>query len=356
MLLDSNGVLTRTANLCTCPNGSPQTGPGCTENGAVMCKSCDVGWNLNAHETACDGLYTKIRITPILSNLSVPEGMVWCGTIKLCYFKRTDIFLLPTILHSAYVCFFFFFFEESKIIASLPSKVLAQDAKGSCDENGLASLAKRYPPTGVSYTKVSYSDSKYTWTISDQEYGNGQYVAESSSQRKRGLVGEWPASGVFDHRRGYSGIGYIQGRTGWHTAWIDQSTKPIWLRVELPEAIRLRYYTMSSRSDCCEDLFPQEWVLSCVDNLNEKVTLDSRSGQSIGVNKCRIYPARGISCSKFELFFLPKPQALSEVALYEGAITTSTTTTNNNNTLLLVLLLLLPGCDIQLQNSGRCLS
>ena len=123
MLLDSNGVLTRTANLCTCPNGSPQTGPGCTENGAVMCKSCDVGWNLNAHETACDGLYTKIRITPILSNLSVPEGMVWCGTIKLCYFKRTDIFLLPTILHSAYVFFFFFFFlKRARSLPVYPPK------------------------------------------------------------------------------------------------------------------------------------------------------------------------------------------------------------------------------------------
>ena len=255
---------------------------------------------------------------------------------------------LPYANDSAF-CDVRIFCEATELIGSLPSNALTQDAKGSCDENGLAYLAKRYPPMGVSYSKVSRSGSKYTWTISGQEYGNGQYVAEASSVMNRGLVSEWPASGAFDHRRGNSGsifsVGVLfGGRTGWHTGWIDQSSKPIWLRVELPEAIRLRYYTMSSRSDCCEDQFPEEWVLSCVDNPNLKVTLDSRSGQSIGVNQCIMYPAPDISCRKFE-FSLASSTALSEVALYEGArpttITTTLTTTTTTTTLLRLLLLLL---------------
>ena len=54
-------TLTRTANKCTCLNGSPQTGAGCTKNGAAMCKSCKVGWTLKADKTACDGSCAKIR-------------------------------------------------------------------------------------------------------------------------------------------------------------------------------------------------------------------------------------------------------------------------------------------------------
>merc|ERR1712216_344531 len=39
--------------VCKCPNGVPKRGVECTQNGAQMCASCLVGFDMNADETAC---------------------------------------------------------------------------------------------------------------------------------------------------------------------------------------------------------------------------------------------------------------------------------------------------------------
>ena len=165
----------------------------------------------------------------------------------------------------------------------------------------------------MSFSQVSRSGLKYTWTISGQTYGNGQYVAEASSAYAVGTTGAWPPSGAFDHK----GCANKGDRSGWHKA--SDHSGPHWLTVQLPEAIRLDYYTISSRRDCCSNQFPQKWVLRCVDNPDQKVTLDTRSGQSLAVNQCRLYPAKApspdIRCKKFEFSF-ENLDSLSEVALY----------------------------------------
>ena len=43
------------ANLCQCSNGSPTYGAACTTHNAHMCESCNVGFRINPHKTACQG-------------------------------------------------------------------------------------------------------------------------------------------------------------------------------------------------------------------------------------------------------------------------------------------------------------
>ena len=70
--------------------------------------------------------------------------------------------------------------ELNARLASLPSDVMTAAATASCDVDGLVDLSHRYPPTGVEWGQVSRTDLIYTWTISDQAYGNGQYTVEAS--------------------------------------------------------------------------------------------------------------------------------------------------------------------------------
>lgn len=168
------------------------------------------------------------------------------------------------------------------LLATLPSSALPASDSGSCDENGLSALVNRYPPTTVDFSAVSRTGLKYEWTISDQTHGNGQYIVEASSVYNAG--GLWHASYAFDHNPTDADLG-----TTWHKA--TNTDDPHWLMIELPEAMKLRYYTLSNRK-CCGAQFPQKWELTCVDDPGAPVTLDTRSGQVLGDNQCRIYPSQ----------------------------------------------------------------
>ena len=200
----------------------------------------------------------------------------------------------------------------SSLLSLLPSTSLTQRSTASCDINGLSYLAKRYPPKGVQFSEVSRSGLTYTWSVAGQEYGNGQYVAQASSVYKPGTAEEWPASAAFDHQKGAS-----NKKSGWHVTSDGKSDS--WLTLELPEPIRLDYYTISSRSDCDNDCAKQQsptsWDLFCVEDPG--FFLDTRTGQSFGANECRIYPAKtrnGTPCKTFK--WRGRFVSMSELALY----------------------------------------
>ena len=234
--------------------------------------------------------------------------------------------------------------QLNNLLSALPSKTLTQGSTASCDINGLSSLAQRYPPTGVQFSQVSRSGLTYTWSISGQKYGNGKYIAQASSVYKPGTVEEWPASGAFDHQQGAS-----LKKSGWAVA--NVSGKSVnWLTLELPEPIRLDYYTISQRGECscAKNQSPTRWELFCVDNPSQKVKLDARTGQSFDRNQCRIYPEStttgGTRCKKFQ--WVGAFVSMSELSLYGVSLkttattpkppvtTTSTTTTSKKTTTL----------------------
>jgi len=76
-------------NVCSCTNGSPQTGAGCTKNGAAMCKSCKVGWTLNSDKTACirptktafDG-YKAMGTGECVDSAQTRPGLCWTTSNK----------------------------------------------------------------------------------------------------------------------------------------------------------------------------------------------------------------------------------------------------------------------------------
>ena len=41
------------ANVCKCPNGTPQSGSGCTKHDASICKECNTGWTIRTDKTKC---------------------------------------------------------------------------------------------------------------------------------------------------------------------------------------------------------------------------------------------------------------------------------------------------------------
>ena len=207
-------------------------------------------------------------------------------------------------------------------LSALPSKTLTQGSTASCDFDGLSSLAQRYPPTGVQFSQVSRSGLTYTWSISGQKYGNGKYIAQASNVYQPGGRDEWPASGAFDHHQAAS-----LKKSGWHVT--DESGKSVsWLTLELPEPIRLDYYTISQRGDCscAKQQSPTRWELFCVDNPSQKLKLDGRTGQSFDRNQCRIYPEStptgGTHCKKFK--WVGAFVSMSELALYGASLKTTT--------------------------------
>ena len=210
----------------------------------------------------------------------------------------------------------------NNLLSALPSKTLTQGDTASCDINGLSALAQRYPPTGVQFSQVSRSGVRYralyTWSISGQKYGNGEYVAQASNVLLPGTEQEWPASGAFDHQKAASFT-----KSGWHVT--GDHRRKSWLTLRLPELIRLDYYTISSRRDCDNECAKQQspsptsWELWCTDNLNTR-KLDARTGQSFDANQCKIYPTRtpngGTFCKSFE--WRGALTSMSELALYGG--------------------------------------
>jgi len=79
------------ANVCSCANGSPKTGAGCTKHGAAMCATCKAGFTISTDKTKCSAnTCSCANGSPKTGAACTKNGAAMCASCKAGYAISTD--------------------------------------------------------------------------------------------------------------------------------------------------------------------------------------------------------------------------------------------------------------------------
>lgn len=143
-----------------------------------------------------------------------------------------------------------------------------------------------YPPAALSSNST---------TLSSQTYGNGSYVASSSSNNFDGPFRAFNKTNVNDG-------------DCWHSGNMSNSmssSNPAWLQIQFPSPIRISYYSITSRNDVNNVYFPTIWrVQGSNDGTNWTNLESNRTTTSWSANETRTFISNIDSSTRYTFFRL----------------------------------------------------